>query len=90
MNDERNDPNEEASDLDLEDAEQITLIKCEELRYLEKIASNAMFLVAHNMKGMHDGFLEESMRLEHLLEASVLAYNDWIEKEKKNASNTDS
>lgn len=86
MNDERNDPNEEASDFDFEDAEQITFIKCEELRHLEKIASNAMFLVAHKMKP-HESLItaaEEYQRFSTLLDQAVLEYNDWLEKEKKN------
>ena len=92
MKDIYNDPNEDASDFDFEDAEQIAFIKCEELRHLDKIAINAMFLVAHKMKP-HESLTtaaEEYQRFSTLLNQAVLAYNEWLEKEKKNASNTDS
>lgn len=79
------DPEEESDDFDFdEDAEPITIISCVELRHLEKIASNAMFLIVQSMKTMYPAYVEEFARLYELLKQSVLAYNEWLEKEKKN------
>jgi hypothetical protein len=84
MKDAYTDPEEEADDFDFdEDAEPITIISCVELRHLEKIASNAMFLLASKLIDPQDEITKnKQQRYTELLDQAVLEYNEWLEKGK--------